>query len=176
MAAKGRDLWLFAYGSLMWAHGLPVAHQIPARVRGWRRRFAQLSTGSWGTPERPGVCAVLCAGGSCGGLALRIAPGRELEARRIVERREANYQHVEVDIPVDGQVIRALTFAGDPFNRNFRPDLTLPDAACLIRTGAPGRRGTAREYLENTIRTLEKHGHNASPERDLLADVDGAHV
>lgn len=171
MEAPGRDLWLFAYGSLMWAHGLAVAEQAAVRLDGWHRRFVQLSTRNWGTPDRPGLCAVLCPGGSCGGLALRIAPGREAQTRRIVARREANYRHMEANVAAAGGAIRVLTFTADPRNGNFRPDLTPAAAARMIRAAAPGRMGTARSYLENTIRVLETHGHDAAPERDLLARV-----
>ena len=66
---------LFAYGSLMWDPGFPVAEMTPARLEGYARSFCLLSVVYRGTVEAPGLVLGLDAhpGAHCIGLALRVA-------------------------------------------------------------------------------------------------------
>ena len=70
--AQGGDLWLFAYGSLIWKTEFDVAEKRPARVHGHHRALQMWSRVNRGTPERPGLVLALISGGSCRGMALRI--------------------------------------------------------------------------------------------------------
>ena len=74
-----RDLWVFAYGSLIWDPAVHVDQIRLATLAGWRRRFCMRVTGSRGTVDRPGLMAALDEGGDCGGVAFRIP-------REIVDR------------------------------------------------------------------------------------------
>jgi hypothetical protein len=38
-AWSGQDVWVFAYGSLMWNPGIDVAEHKPAVLQGWHRAF-----------------------------------------------------------------------------------------------------------------------------------------
>ncbi|MDV7392073.1 gamma-glutamylcyclotransferase, partial [Arthrospira platensis SPKY1] len=49
------DLWLFAYGSLIWKTEFPVAERRPAKVHGYHRALKMWSRINRGTPERPGL-------------------------------------------------------------------------------------------------------------------------
>jgi glutathione-specific gamma-glutamylcyclotransferase len=46
-----QDVWLFAYGSLMWNPAFHFAERAPALLRGWHRRFC-LWLGSVGDSAR----------------------------------------------------------------------------------------------------------------------------
>src|SRR5690348_3588116 len=70
--AERRDLWLFAYGSLMWDPGFAYAEAQPAVLRGYHRSFCVYSHRHRGTPDRPGVVLGLDRGGACKGIAYRI--------------------------------------------------------------------------------------------------------
>lgn len=167
-----RDFWIFAYGSLMWAPGFPVAEQVPAYVRGWHRRFSLSSPRSWGTPAAPGLCAALHEGGECAGLVLRIGAAYASDVRESLERREAAYRFREVRARApDGRDIIAVTFVWDPAEPRFMPGLTICAAAAMIRTSACGRMGRSTDYLARTVETLEEAGFEATPERVLLAAV-----
>jgi len=73
MTARPADqLWLFAYGSLMWRPACPDCERRPARLRGYHRRFCLWMRRYRGTPERPGLMLALDHGGECRGLALRL--------------------------------------------------------------------------------------------------------
>jgi glutathione-specific gamma-glutamylcyclotransferase len=59
------DLWIFAYGSLMWRPACETDGQEPARLNGWHRKFCIRIARYRGTPENPGLMMALDRGGSC---------------------------------------------------------------------------------------------------------------
>ena len=67
------DIWIFAYGSLMWNPGFAHAERQPALLHGWHRSFCVYSHRYRGTPDRPGLVLGLDRGGSCRGVAYRVA-------------------------------------------------------------------------------------------------------
>ena len=71
---------MFGYASLIWRPEFDAVEQRPARVHGWHRALEMRSRINRGTPECPGLVFALVAGGSCRGMAYRIA--RERARRR----------------------------------------------------------------------------------------------
>ena len=51
--AENRDLWVFAYGSLMWRPGFAFAEVAHARLVGWRRSFCIYSRYHRGSERAP---------------------------------------------------------------------------------------------------------------------------
>src|SRR5260221_2141329 len=72
LLARGEDIWIFAYGSLMWNPGFAHDAVEPALLRGWHRSFCVYSHRYRGTPARPGLVLGLDRGGACRGMAIRI--------------------------------------------------------------------------------------------------------
>ncbi len=70
--ATQSDLWVFAYGSLIWRPEFEYAERRHARVHGWHRALHMWSTINRGTPEFPGLVFALLKGGSCHGVVYRI--------------------------------------------------------------------------------------------------------
>src|SRR5215472_13597169 len=66
-------VWIFAYGSLMWNPEMRFAERRLARVHGYHRSFCLYSPEYRGTRERPGLVLGLDRGGSCRGIAYRLA-------------------------------------------------------------------------------------------------------
>jgi len=154
------DVCIFGYGSLMWNPGFAHCAAEPALLRGWHRSFCVYSHRYRGTPERPGLVLGLDRGGSCRGMAFRVAASDAGAALGYLWEREM------VGGVYDMRAVRVRTAAGDVAAHAFtvrraHPGyagrLSLEETARLILQGLGGR-GPCREYLENTVRQLERLG------------------
>jgi hypothetical protein len=70
------DLGVFGYASLIWRPEFVSNERRLAQVHGYHRALEMRSRVNRGTPERPGLVFALLSGGSCHGLAYRIARRR----------------------------------------------------------------------------------------------------
>ena len=68
----GEDIWVFAYGSLLWDPGFEFAEAAPAQLFGYHRQFCIHSWIYRGTERHPGLVLGLDRGGSCLGRAYRV--------------------------------------------------------------------------------------------------------
>ena len=170
------DLWVFGYGSLMWRPGFPYVESRPALLKGWHRAFCLWSMYWRGTPERPGLVLGLDRGGSCRGLAFRVAAAEAAGAVEYLNERElVGYAYRARTLPVrlDGaeDEVSAYTFVADRRHRHFAGNLPLERAAAVIMD-AEGVAGLNRDYLINTVRHLERDGFVDHPLHDLLREVE----
>jgi len=84
----GGDVWIFAYGSLIWN---PMIHFIDKRiatVHGFHRRFCLWTYLGRGSAEKPGLMLGLDRGGACRGLAYRIEASKVPAELELLWRRE----------------------------------------------------------------------------------------
>ncbi|WP_282604640.1 gamma-glutamylcyclotransferase [Pelagibius sp. Alg239-R121] len=151
---RGGDLWVFAYGSLMWDPAFHFAEVRRATVPGYERRFVLKHTyGARGTREAPGLMAALDHGDCCEGLVFRIA-AQDIETEtEILWRREMighAYKPIFVAATLGDQTITALAFAANHSSDVICPDLTREEQICFIASGA-GFLGTSMEYLGNIV-------------------------
>ena len=89
------DLWVFGYGSLMWRPGFAYEEAQHARLTGYRRCFCIYSVHHRGSPERPGLVLGLDRGGTCEGIAYRIAASRAALKERFGFLKR---QHIKSDL------------------------------------------------------------------------------
>lgn len=149
-----RDLWIFAYGSLMWDPALRFSNVRRAVAPGYGRHFILKDIyGGRGTPESPGLMAALDHGDGCQGLVFKI-DGAEVETEtEILWRREMignAYQPVFIETLVEGQPVEALTFVADHGDESMCTELTREEQVRFISTGS-GFMGTSYEYLKKIV-------------------------
>jgi len=174
-AGPGADIWVFGYGSLMWN---PAFHHVERRVgtvHGFHRQFCLWTHIGRGSPERPGLTLGLERGGSCHGIALRIAAEAVEEETTILWRREmlsGAYVPSWVKVRCAAGDVRAITFAisrGHPRYTGRIAEELIVEAIAL----AAGPVGPCADYLFNTVAHLEEVGvtdHRLHRLRDRVAE------
>ncbi len=171
--APGEDIWVFGYGSLMWNPGFPHIERQPALVRGWHRRFCVYSFHYRGTPERPGLVLGLDRGGSCRGVAFRVAAADAPATLAYLWEREmisAVYRPAVVAARLPGAIVRAAAFVADRCHEQYCHRLDDEAMAAVIAAGH-GLMGPNRDYLDNTVRHLDELGIADTPIHALAERV-----
>ncbi len=159
-AGKQADVWVFGYGSLMWNPMVYFQERRHGLLYGYHRSYCFQTRSGRATPENPSFGLGLDRGGSCHGMAFRIAAHQRDEELRLLWIREMMsgvYIPRWVAIHTPKGRLRAITFVADRkhirYVRGVSPEKT---ASRLAR--AKGPRGSAREYLENTVAHLAEFG------------------
>lgn len=164
--------WIFGYGSLMWRPGFEFEESQEARLHGYHRGFCVYSHVHRGTPERPGLVLGLDRGGSCRGMAFRVAPeNQEATIAYLRAREQVTMIYLEREVPLalaDGRKVRALTYIVDRQHRQYAGRLPLAQQVRLVRQGV-GQSGPNPEYVANTVGHLEEMGIVDGPLHDLQA-------
>lgn len=164
------DLWVFGYGSLMWRPGFTYVERCEARLHGWHRRLCVYSHTYRGTPKDPGLVFGLDRGGSCRGIAYRVAAREARKAIDYLDDREMIYEvYRQAMVPVsltsssarqpDGMDVRveALTYVVDRSSSQYAGALAPERLADIVARGE-GVSGPATEYLANTLLHLDEFG------------------
>ena len=115
----------------------------------------------------------LARGGSCNGLALRIAAEAADTELGIVFAREmvsTAYNARWLRVATDGGPVRAIAFVANP-RHVFYAGRVAPEEAARHIAFAEGELGSSREYLYNTVSHLNELGIGDSGMRNLLALV-----
>lgn len=152
-----RDLWVFAYGSLIWDPAVEVAEYRYASLPGWHRSFCMKLEGGRGSYARPGLMAALDAGGHCDGIVLRISAALVDRETEFMWRREmfaGSYRPLFFDVTTPQGPVEALVFVMDPENHRYMPALSDAEAAGMIAL-AEGQLGPNITYLESLVRHLD---------------------
>jgi cation transport protein ChaC len=154
------DLWVFAYGSLMWDPGIPYVKWAPTLIFGYHRAFCIYSSRWRGTPERPGLVLGLERGGACRGIAFLVKEKEvrfALEALWAREMRRPVYQPRLIKARFPTRHGRVLTFIADPHHEGYAGKLSVGQTAQLIAT-CRGHRGPNIDYLQRTVDHLAELG------------------
>jgi cation transport protein ChaC len=161
-SAPVHDLWVFAYGSLMWRPGFPYAEARRARLTGYSRRFCIYSVHHRGTPGRPGLVLGLDRGGACEGVAYRVGAAQAAQVRSYLRERElVNGVYREAFLPVElehpSAEVMALAYIVEPAHLTYAGRLPPSLQARIIR-GGMGKSGANLDYLMSTVRHLRDLG------------------
>lgn len=156
--AAGGDVWVFSYGSLIWNPTFRFCERRVARIAGWQRAFCLAGRGGRGTRSRPALMLGLVAGGTCAGVAFRVAAaecGVELD---LLWRREMiTNSYIPRWVALEGQGAAAIAFAINPDSRAYAPPVSDAETARRI-AAAHGEMGTAAEYFFKTREGLRAEG------------------
>jgi len=170
----GQDAWVFGYGSLMWNPAINVLDSRKAHVRGYHRTFCLTLSVGRGMPEKPGLMLAIDRGGSCTGVAHRIAAEAvesELSILWLREMISGAYEPRWVNADIDGHKrTRVLTFVINRSHPRYEGTLPVDQAAARI-VQAQGVLGTNREYLYRTVRHLAGLGIDDGPMHNLERQV-----
>jgi len=158
----GEDLWLFAYGSLIWKPNFSFAEHRHGTIHGWHRAFCLELTRWRGSPQQPGLMMALERGGSCGGVAYRLPDGEHRQHIRNLVGREITVQEDMtmvrwVTVQTDTGPVRALVFWAGPKGDGIALKLPLERVAWILAR-ACGHVGSCASYLYNTVAKLEEFG------------------
>jgi cation transport protein ChaC len=154
------DVWLFGYGSLIWN---PLIHFTDKRigtVKGYHRCFCLWTHLGRGTAEKPGLMLGLEPGGSCRGVAFRIAESLAAQELNIVWRREMltnAYAPCWMRVSTPDGPLHALAFRINRTHRRYAG--RLPEEKIIAAVAeAHGPLGACATYLFETVAHLEDLG------------------
>ena len=157
---EGEDVWLYAYGSLIWSPMIEFTEQRHAHLFGYHRQFSMWTKIGRGTPDCPGLTLALEPGGSNKGIAFRIAAKDVEQELKIIWNREmigGSYVPKIVKLQTDKEPVQAIAFVMNRAHENYAGKLALDVVAKAI-AGAAGPLGKCEDYLFNTVEHLDELG------------------
>ena len=154
-AISTNRLAIFAYGSLLFRPGFDYVTRQRATLRGYARSFSQASPDHRGTPEHPGRVVTLVAreAASCVGAAYWVSSPAEQLLVELDFRERAGYERVLLDVTVDTETVRAVTWIAQPGNAYDAGQVTLEALAAHLRF-ARGPSGRNDDYVFELERAL----------------------
>jgi cation transport protein ChaC len=152
------DIWVFAYGSLIWNPIFSHLEVRRARILGWHRAFCLVTVSGRGTPENPGLVLGLDRGGACDGLALRMSEhGLEDELRLLWRREMVTRAYIPQWMPLfdehGDRFGTGIAFSMDHTAPNYAGGLS-DEARIKSLATAQGALGSSAEYLFRTHQSL----------------------
>jgi glutathione-specific gamma-glutamylcyclotransferase len=161
------QVWIFAYGSLIWNPNFTHDEDRIATAHGWHRSFSLgWMTFFRGCPDRPGLMLAMDRGGSCKGVAFRLNAARLAEDLPAIIRREMPFRNSAIParwitVRTAQGPLRAVAFPIDRASDAYVGRLPDQVVAASLATSA-GEAGTMAEYLQSTVAHLEDRGiHDA---------------
>ncbi len=162
LARPPGDAWLFGYGSLIWNPTVRSVETRVARIDGWRRCFCLSVIAGRGSVARPGLVLGLDAGGSCEGVAFRLAEDDLENELALLWRREmATGAYVPRWVSLLDLAGRrfgaAIAFTIDPGSNQYAGALS-PEQIAERIASATGSLGSCADYLFRTRDALDAVG------------------
>ncbi len=155
-----RDLWVFGYGSLIWNPLFKFVDHKLATIHGFHRRFCLRSRLGRGSVEKPGLMLGLDFGGSCNGVAFRVAAHDVRHELKLMWRREmvlGSYAPRWIKARAGGKHLRAIAFVVNHAHPHYTGKLPLKTVIATLAS-AHGKFGSGADYLYKTVDCLAAHG------------------
>jgi cation transport protein ChaC len=155
----GEDIYIFAYGSLLWNPTVDYEDEFLAKVYGFHRSFCMKTNLGRGSFKNPGLMLGLDKGGSCRGSAFKLRNSEAIKNIDILFRREmvtgAYKPKLLKTILVNGRKVLSLAFTVDKKHKNYFQDKEIQTKAKMI-SNAHGFLGSCEEYFQNTLESLSE--------------------
>ncbi len=156
---QNKDLYVFAYGSLLWNPTIDFEKQLYGKIYGFHRSFCMLTKLGRGSYENPGLMLGLDKGGSCKGILFKLKKKNALKNIDILFKRE---MVTKAYVPKllnahlkNGSRVKAIAFTVDKNHKNYFKEKCYYKKISMI-SKASGFLGSCREYLKNTAESLEE--------------------
>jgi len=159
-APRAGRVWVFAFGSLIWNPAFHFVERRTARIHGFHRQFCLWARAGRGSPERPGLMLSLQPGGSCSGVAYRLAKDAVATELDVLWRREMAtmaYRPVWTTARTSSGLEPAIAFSANRAHERYVPGLGDGTVARYLATGA-GPMGRCCDYLFDTVAHLRQLG------------------
>jgi cation transport protein ChaC len=154
------DVWVYAYGSLIWRPEFEYQERRLATLRGHHRALCLWSGVNRGTPDTPGLVFGLDRGGSCRGVVYRLQHDHVRRFFPALWQREMStgaYLPRWLSCHTHEGAVNALVFVMNRASPAYIP--TLPDTEILtIIRRASGRYGACLDYVIQTAQALQAAG------------------
>jgi cation transport protein ChaC len=160
--ANQTDVWVFGYASLMWNPDFDHIDAKPAHLFGYHRALCVYSYLYRGTHKEPGIVAGLLPGGSCKGVAFRVAGKNWDRVHHELNLREMVYEVYtpkSMQADIEGHRQGVFGYIANPDSGQYAGSLNVKEITKLIKKGI-GTNGTCIEYLENTVQHMTELGIN----------------
>jgi cation transport protein ChaC len=159
-APRPGRVWVFAFGSLIWNPAFHFVERRTARIHGFHRQFCLWARAGRGSPERPGLMLSLVSGGSCTGVAYRLARRAAVTELDVLWRREMStmaYRPVWTTARTSKGPEPVIAFSANREHERYVPGLEDAAVARYLATGA-GPMGRCCDYLFDTVEHLRQLG------------------
>lgn len=154
------DLWVFAYGSLIWRPGFPWQERRLTTVRGYHRSLCLWSHHHRGSHDNPGLVFGLDRGGCCRGVAFRVAAADVPQAFATLWAREMiNGAYAPRWLNCHGEqgAVKGLVFLLNRACTDYAGMLSEERRLDVVRN-AVGLSGACLEYVLETDKALRACG------------------
>jgi glutathione-specific gamma-glutamylcyclotransferase len=154
------NVWVFAFGSLIWNPAFHFDERRIARVHGYHRRFCLWARAGRGSPEFPGLMLSLESGGSCTGVAYRLPADAAATELDVLWRREMftlAYRPVWTTARTPQGTVPVIAFSANRLHERYAPDLDDEAVVRLLASGT-GPLGRCCDYLFDTVEHLRQLG------------------
>jgi cation transport protein ChaC len=169
------EFWVFGYGSLMWNPGFAFVERSEALIYGYRRSLCVRSWVHRGTQQNPGLVLGLDRGGSCRGMAFRIAAENWDEVIDYLRARElVTNVYLERQVPLQlegGRSVPGVAYVVDRAHTQYAGSLDTAAAARIVHT-AEGQSGPNDVYVFNTLAHLKQMGIRDHWLEDVVDEVE----
>jgi glutathione-specific gamma-glutamylcyclotransferase len=152
------ELWLFAFGSLIWNKRFDFVEERSGVAQGWHPEFSLgPDTRYRGNPQAPGYMLSLERDGEGQGMVYRFP--RETLAANVERllRAEPPFPPQWVTVETDKGRVRAFAFTAPDKSIAFTANLT-DEAVSVFLARAVGKLGSMAEYVYATVLHLEELG------------------